>query len=240
MPSARAVAAAVLLLAAAGCVEEPVPPDIDHMSILIYWVNDRRDVEVKVPEIPCTGTKSGFLSEDGEECESARWTLTIDGVPFETTPVKCTAAYRGIFGPVGKHCSGGHALAALPYVTSEDVEILASTGTKHTRTLLTGVRRTYAWNEEAPFQGSSHPGLARVQPAVELGWLPYQASFTGPDGAPATGSADRSSADAGVLALSLSPGTHINGVYAVHVQGNLRQNGVTFAVPLEGTLTVAE
>lgn len=239
MPSGH-IAAAVLLVAAAGCLAEEPPPDIDRLHIRVVWVNGYRDVEVSVPEIPCTGTKDGFLGEEGVECESAPWTLTVDGAVFETTPVKCTAAHEGLFGPVDEYCTGGRAYAALPDVASEDVEILASTGAKHTRRVLSGVRRTYAWTEETPFQGSSHPGLVRVEEGLELGTGPFSVSLMRPDGAPARGSARRPSADVGELELSLDFGNHINGVYSARVQAYVRQDAVTIAVPIEGTLTVAE
>jgi hypothetical protein len=238
MSSAR-LAAVALVVAAAGCVEEPLAPDIDHLRIHVFWANGRRDVAVSIPEIPCTGTKGGFLGEEGEQCETAPWTLTIDGVPFETTPMKCTAPYRGIFGPVDKSCSGGTAQAALPYVTAEDVEILAATGKRHTRTVLRGVRRSYPWTEEAPLQGASQPGLVRLPPGLELSGGGYDLSVMLAKGT-AQGSARHSTADPGRLELSVAVSKDLNGVYPARVEAYMRQDELTIAVAVDGMLTIAQ
>ena len=232
------VAASVLLALAAGCVEEPAL-DIDHMTIRVNWVKGQRNVAVSLPDLPCVGTKRGFLGEEGVECNSAPWTLSVDGTAFATTPMQCTAAHDGWFGRVDEDCSGGSASAALPDAAGEDVELVASTGDKRAHRVLRGVRRTYAWTEQAPLD-SSHPGLVRVEGSVQLGFGPFAASFTRPDGAPARGSARRSTTDLAELELSLDAGSRIPGAYAAHVEAYVRQDDATIAVPIDGTLTVAE
>ena len=238
MPSAR-VAASVLLVLAAGCVEDDPLLDIDHMTIRVNWVRGRRTVEVSLPELPCVGTKRGFLGEEGIECKSAPWTLSVDGTAFATTPMQCIAAHDGWFGPVDEYCSGGRASAALPDAAGEDVELAGSTGDKHTHRVLRGVRRTYTWTEQAPLD-SSHSGLVRVETGLDLGVGPFAALFTRPDGVPAHGSARRASTELAELELSLDASGRIPGAYAAHVEAYVRQEEATIAVPIDGTLTVAE
>lgn len=236
MPPAQ-VTAIALLVAVAGCLDGDPPPDIDRMTIRVLWVYGNRTLEVTVPEIPCTGTKQTLLGEDGVQCNSAPWTLTVDGVAFKTTPVMCTSAYHGLFGSVDKHCTGGRASGALPEAAGEDLEIDVSTDGKRVRKVLTGVRRIYTWTEEAPFQGPSQPALVRLEPGLEASGE-FDMPFVLADGTPARGEARSSSDDAGQLALAIRFAI-ADGVYTARVEAYVERDAVTVAVPIEGTFTVA-
>ncbi len=165
----KAIGAAVacVLLAPIACGEgEPPTPDISELRVAIEWVDgsDERTVEVNIPnDLPCTGTEGGgigSLGEDGVECESAPWTLTVDGTSLTTTPVSCTAAHEGLFGDIAKSCHGGRAFGSLPDVPHDDVEIVATTDDDETRLTVPGVRAIH------PFVTEQDPSLTILEPAI--------------------------------------------------------------------------
>jgi hypothetical protein len=232
----------VVVVLAAGCTDEPTQPDISDPTIAMHWTTGhQRTIDVSiVADIPCSGTKQELLGEEGIECVSAPWTLTIDGVAVETTPVTCTSAHDAFLaGPQPKRCEGGKATSApLPEAVGEDVVIVLATDQAEHRVTLHGVRRTYTWTEQAPLQSSSEPGLVRVDD-VELRGTMFKASFTPPDGgAPTFGIAETSTTDTGQLKLSFASADRVAGLYAVRVDGYAHDDGATIAVPIEGTLNV--
>ena len=229
----RTHAAVALLVAVAGCLDEAPRPDISDLRVSVRWSSGgHRTVEVSVPEIPCVGTESGFLGEEGDECVSAPWNLVIDGASVETTPVSCTAAHDGLFGPVAKRCTGGRVSAPLSDSAGEDVELVASTDADERRVTLHGVRRTHAWVAEAPFRNTTEPGVVRVDD-FELGFSSFIVWLTPPDGgAPIRGTARRAGADVHRLELLLdATSPRVNGVYTVRVEAYAHEDVASVAIP---------
>lgn len=238
-----------LLIGFAGCGQGPIPPDVSDLSVEVIWNPDEisRSIQVRVrdPDLPCSGTEtSGFLFETGVRCVSAPWELTIDGVPVQTDPVTCHAAYDSILGPVPKRCErNSSAWVPLPDALSPDVEIVAATELEETRLVIHAVRTTYAFVEEAPVRGFMEPGIARVDVDLVCDSF-FAASFTPPGGGePIRGAvealSDRSgSCDHRRLAFEFRPDIEVEAAYTVRVLAEVELEGAIVAVPIEGTITV--
>jgi hypothetical protein len=223
--------------------ESSAQPDISDLRVVVGWANDdeTRNIEVQIrhPDIPCTGTDDDLLGESGVECTSAPWELVVDGTPLETLPVTCTSAHDGMFGPVPKRCEGGWASAQLPDSASEDVEIVATTATDEAGLTIHGARGRHTFVEEAPFRSIFEPGIVRVD-GLELlddgGFV--VALYTSADGSAHYRDAARlHEGDSSRLELSPS-GIDVSGVYDVRILAGAAIDGATVALPIDGSLTV--
>jgi hypothetical protein len=245
---------AVLFVVMAGCEEhEPPAPDISELRVAIDWEggSGARTVDVSlVNEIPCEGAKDGWLGEEGVECTSGPWTLTVDGSEIPTTEMECTSAHDGLFGLVTKRCGGGRAFGSLPEVESEDVEIVVTNDVDEVRLLIPGVRAIHPFEtEESPSLSILEPAIIRVE-GLDLVDDDFVAIFTSKEDAVPPhelyGRAEWVKVDDGDTRLELEASRDDDvvdyaDVYDVRIRASAELDRMTtVALMLEGSLTVDE
>ncbi len=228
----------------AGCVEAPTQPDVSNLGISTKWTGEKLTVRLELEhrEIPCSGTDDNLVGEEPIDCTSAPWTVTVDGIEAQTTPIKCTSAYDAFLaGPQEKECEGGTGEVTLG-AGNEDIVIVATTAVDEQRYTIHGVRREFTLTEEAPYESENNPGLVRVADLTFSEGARFQASFTPPDDSlPEEGSARRSLDDDTLF--ELRP-TFLRfrtiGTYGVLFFGESREGTARIARPIVGTFTVAK
>ncbi len=214
------------LFAITACTDEPPAPDVSNLSITMRWETDgTRSVDIRIanPDIPC---------ESESQCESAPWSLTVDGVVLPTSPVTCISAQDNLFGRIPKRCEGGSARLILREDGAEDLELVATSDGAPNEVALRGIRRKHVFVQELPFEGGA-PGVVRVDDLALVSDV-YEAIYT----RPSAGELHDAAYQDGAHRLQLSPFNLDGGTYHVQIRARALQAGTTIAVPIEGVLTV--